>query len=260
MKPWMRLHIGTDTLQKPSDVQKGDGRMKIKKMILFILFIAVIFSLTGCGKSYEKKIEEKYGIEIEGADNDTLKIIDEYFSKLPKGFVEELKKYEGIDDRKIFIKINDEKGMYDFSSDIAKGDYWTIGASDDMDMGLGYCTMYSIWYNVTRRKDTDGILEDWDSYNPVGFQYGDSDTYSKYAFSENNYENAYFISDGTINHKLSDMGGYFAVMMRAGKNIESMLEQCPKIRAKAEYLCKEIERAFNTVDENAYWNSCFGDI
>ena len=48
--------------------------------------------------------------------------------------------------------------------------------------------------------------------------------------------------------------------MRAGKNIESMLEQCPKIRVKAEYLCKEIERAFNTVDENAYWNSCFGDI
>ena len=75
----MRLHIGTDTLQKPSDVYKGDGRMKIKKMIQFILFTAVIFSLTGCGKSYEKKIEERYGIEIEGADNDTLKIIDEYF-------------------------------------------------------------------------------------------------------------------------------------------------------------------------------------
>ena len=56
----MRLHIGTDTLQKPSDVYKGDGRMKIKKMIQFILFTAVIFSLTGCGKSYEKKIEEKY--------------------------------------------------------------------------------------------------------------------------------------------------------------------------------------------------------
>ena len=75
--------------------------------------------------------------------------------------------------------------------------------------------------------------------------------------SENNYENAYFISDVTISHKLSDMGGYFAVMMRAGKNIESMFEQCPKIRAKAEYLCKEIERAFKTVDETAYWNSCF---
>ena len=67
--------------------------MKIKKMIQIILFTAVIFSLTGCGKSYEKKIEERYGIEIEGADNDTLKIIDEYFSKLPKGFVSELEKY-----------------------------------------------------------------------------------------------------------------------------------------------------------------------
>ena len=113
MKPWMRLHIGTDTLQKPSDVQKGDGRMKIKKMILFILFIAVIFSLTGCGKSYEKKIEERYGIEIEGADNDTLKIIDEYFANLPKGFVKELKKYEGIDDRKLHIEIGDETNFYE---------------------------------------------------------------------------------------------------------------------------------------------------
>ena len=90
MKLWTKPHIGTDTLQKPSDVYKGDGRMKIKKMIQIILFTAVIFSLTGCGKSYEKKIEERYGIEIEGADNDTLKIIDEYFSKLPKGFVSEL--------------------------------------------------------------------------------------------------------------------------------------------------------------------------
>ena len=113
LKPWMRLHIGTDTLQKPSDVQKGDDRMKIKKMILFILFIAVIFSLTGCGKSYEKKIEERYGIEIEGADNDTLKIIDEYFANLPKGFVKELKKYEGIDDRKLHIEIGDETNFYE---------------------------------------------------------------------------------------------------------------------------------------------------
>ena len=94
LKLWTKPHIGTGILQKPNNVYKGDGRMKIKKMILFILFTVVIFILTGCGKSYEKKIEEKYGIEIEGADNDTLKIIDEYFSKLPKGFVEELKKYE----------------------------------------------------------------------------------------------------------------------------------------------------------------------
>ena len=73
----------------------------IKRNILIVILMVTIFLLTGCGKSYEKKIEEKYGIEIEGADNDTLKIIDEYFSKLPKGFVEELKKYEGIDNPKI---------------------------------------------------------------------------------------------------------------------------------------------------------------
>ena len=65
----------------------------------------------------KKKIEEKYGIEIEGADNDTLKIIDEYFANLPKGFVKELKKYEGIDDRKLHIEIGDETNFY---SDIGK--------------------------------------------------------------------------------------------------------------------------------------------
>ena len=72
--------------------------------------MSLIFILTGCGKSYEEKIEERYGIEIEGADNDTLKIIDEYFANLPKGFVKELKKYEGIDNRKLHIEIGDEIG------------------------------------------------------------------------------------------------------------------------------------------------------
>ena len=232
--------------------------MKIKKIVVLTLIVTAIFTLTGCGKSYEKKIEERYGIEIENADSDSLKIIDEYFLKLPKGFVKELEKYEGIDDRKIFIKIGGKKGTFDFSSDIAKGDYWTIGESDDMDMALGYCTMYSIWYNVNRRKDTDGILEEWESYNPAGFRYGESDIYSRYAFNSGDYENAYFLSDVTIKHKLSDMGGYFAVMMKSGKNMESMLEKCPKIHAKAEYLCKEIGRAFKTADETAYWNSCLG--
>ena len=146
MKPWMRLHIGTDTLQKPSDVQKGDGRMKIKKMIQIILFTAVIFSLTGCGKSYEKKIEERYGIEIEGADNDTLKIIDEYFANLPKGFVKELKKYEGIDDRKLHIEIGDETNFY---SDIGKGDIWNIKKDENIKYAMGYFMGYSICYNIS---------------------------------------------------------------------------------------------------------------
>ena len=71
----MRLHIGTGTLQKLNNVYKGDDRMKIKKIVLLTMLITTIFILTGCGKSYEEKIEERYGIEIEGADNDTLKII-----------------------------------------------------------------------------------------------------------------------------------------------------------------------------------------
>ena len=34
----------------------------IKRNILIVILMVTIFLLTGCGKSYEKKIEEKYGI------------------------------------------------------------------------------------------------------------------------------------------------------------------------------------------------------
>ena len=257
MKPWIRLHIGTDTLQKPSDVYKGDGRMKIKKMIQFILFTAVIFSLTGCGKSYEKKIEEKYGIEIEGADNDTLKIIDEYFSKLPKGFVEELKKYEGIDNRKIFIKISDEYNEnVDFYSDIGKGDYWTIGNGQYMDMGLGCCTMYSIKCNVETRKNTNNFLSDWNDYNPEGFEYGNLEKFkNNMPDNSNDDEDIYFVTEPSMELESSDWADMFSSMINY--DMQVIYDRCPKIRAKAKYLCEEIERAFETVDETAYWNRYF---
>lgn len=75
----------------------------IKRNILIVILMVTIFLLTGCGKSYEKKIEEKYGIEIETDDKDDLKKVDTYFSKLPKGFIEELKKYDDYDNRTIKI-------------------------------------------------------------------------------------------------------------------------------------------------------------
>ena len=77
----------------------------IKRNILIVILMVTIFLLTGCGKSYEKKIEEKYGIEIETDDKDDLKKVDTYFSKLPKGFIEELKKYDDYDNRTIQILI-----------------------------------------------------------------------------------------------------------------------------------------------------------
>lgn len=77
----------------------------IKRNILIVILMVTIFLLTGCGKSYEKKIEEKYGIEIETDDKDDLKKVDTYFSKLPKGFIEELKKYDDYDNRTILILI-----------------------------------------------------------------------------------------------------------------------------------------------------------
>ena len=82
----------------------------IKRNILIVILMVTIFLLTGCGKSYEKKIEEKYGIEIETDDKDDLKKVDTYFSKLPKGFIEELKKYDDYDNRTIKIVL---KKSYD---------------------------------------------------------------------------------------------------------------------------------------------------
>ena len=83
-------------------------------------------------------------IEIEGADNDTLKIIDEYFANLPKGFVKELKKYEGIDDRKLHIEIGNKTSFY---SDIGKGDTWNIKKMTTLREHLG--TLRDIPYAIT---------------------------------------------------------------------------------------------------------------
>lgn len=116
----------------------------IRKILILTMLMSLIFVLTGCGKSYEEKIEERYGIEIEGADNDTLKIIDEYFANLPKGFVKELKKYEGIDDRKLHIEIGNKTSFY---SDIGKGDTWNIKKMTTLREHLG--TLRDIPYAIT---------------------------------------------------------------------------------------------------------------
>ena len=205
----------------------------------------------------KKKIEEKYGIEIEGADNDTLKIIDEYFSKLPKGFVEELKKYEGIDNRKIFIKISDEHNEnVDFYSDIGKGDYWTIGNGQYMDMGLGCCTMYSIKCNVETRKNTNNFLSDWNDYNPEGFEYGNLEKFkNNMPDNSNDDEDIYFVTEPSMEQESSDWADMFSSMINY--DMQVIYDRCSKVRAKAKYLCEEIERAFETVDETAYWNRYF---
>lgn len=227
----------------------------IKKILIIVMTMGILFALTGCGKSYEKKIEERYGIEIENADNDTLKIIDEYFSKLPKGFVEELKKYEGIDNRKLFIEIGDE---LDFYSDIGKGDTWKIKKDEDIKWSLGYLTGYSICYNITTRKYRNGLLDNWSEYNPAGFQYGSNeDEFLRYVIIENANEEAYFISPGALQSGLNDAADIFASIMDDEVNMDLIFKQKPKLRAKAKYFCDEINRAFETADETAYWNRYF---
>ena len=91
-------------------------------------------TLSGCGKNKserlnerELEIEQKYGIEIEKCREEDLKTIDEYFAKMPDGFIEELKTYQDYEeypDRKIYIYVSSD-GITDVKNDLSRGD-WTI--------------------------------------------------------------------------------------------------------------------------------------
>ena len=258
LKLWMRLHIGTDTLQKPSNGYKGDDRMKIKKIVLLTMLITTIFSLTGCGKSYEKKIEEKYGIEIETDDKDDLKKVDTYFSKLPKGFIEELKKYDDYDNRTIKIVL---KKSYDEQTrvkyDISTGDCWYIDSSQDLEDQISYCVIQSVIFNMVNRKDRDGLLLKWNDFNPEDYKYGDDDKYAEYFYGNTSKENAYFIDPKPLQSAGDDATTIFILLMKSDYDLDDLFKNSPKICDKAKYLCEEIERAFETVDETAYWNRYF---
>ena len=157
----------------------------IKRNILIVILMVTIFLLTGCGKSYEKKIEEKYGIEIETDDKDDLKKVDTYFSKLPKGFIEELKKYDDYDNRTIKIVL---KKSYDEQTrvkyDISTGDCWYIDSSQDLEDQISYCVIQSVIFNMVNRKDRDGLLLKWNDFNPQDYKYGDDDKYAEYFFTK----------------------------------------------------------------------------
>ena len=70
----------------------------MKKTFIAIAIMIMAITLSGCGKNKserlnerELEIEQKYGIEIEKCREEDLKTIDEYFAKMPDGFIEELK-------------------------------------------------------------------------------------------------------------------------------------------------------------------------
>ncbi len=230
----------------------------IKRNILIVILMVTIFLLTGCGKSYEKKIEEKYGIEIETDDKDDLKKVDTYFSKLPKGFIEELKKYDDYDNRTIKIVL---KKSYDEQTrvkyDISTGDCWYIDSSQDLENQISYCVIQSVIFNMVNRKDRDGLLLKWNDFNPEDYKYGDDDKYAEYFYGNTSKENAYFIDPKPLQSAGDDATTIFILLMKSDYDLDDLFKNSPKIRDKAKYLCEEIERAFETVDETAYWNRHF---
>ena len=107
----------------------------MKKTFIAIAIMIMAITLSGCGKNKserlnerELEIEQKYGIEIEKCREEDLKTIDEYFAKMPDGFIKELKKYQDYEeypDRKIYIYVSGD-GITDVKNDLSLGDYWAV--------------------------------------------------------------------------------------------------------------------------------------
>ncbi len=161
-------------------------------------------TLSGCGKNKserlnerELEIEQKYGIEIEKVREEDLKVIDDYFAKLPDGFVEELKTYQDYEeyqDRKIYIYVSGD-GITDVKNDLSRGDYWILDNNKEIEGQLAYCTMESAYYNIEFRKNHMEAMFSIPLFNPEEYDYSDTTEYFKYLYNEDNQEEAYFIGD-----------------------------------------------------------------
>ena len=107
----------------------------MKKILITVTMMIMAITLSGCEKNKserlnerELEIEQKYGIEIEKVREEDLKVIDDYFAKLPDGFVKELKTYQDYEeypDRKIYIYVSGD-GITDVKNDLSLGDYWIL--------------------------------------------------------------------------------------------------------------------------------------
>lgn len=172
----------------------------IKKLIISTIIMAFILIITGCSKSKEtdycldkkEKIEAKYGITIcygkdkikeksvssyKLLDNERkvdaiLDEIDDYFSKLPEGFIEEVTTFDSDDATEIVILIL-KKDSVGVSFNDREHEYWLVNESDT-DMDLAGDMMYSMMFHAKYSPKRDGFLSDWNDYNPDGFTYGSS--------------------------------------------------------------------------------------
>ena len=238
----------------------------VRKTSITIVIMIMTIMLSGCEKNKSEKInekeleiEQKYGIEIEKCREEDLKVIDDYFAKLPDGFVKELKTYQDYEeypDRKIYIYVSGD-GVTDVKNDVSRGDYWILDNNKEIEDQLAYCTMESVSYNISYRKKGTNLLHAWNRYNPSIYDYSDDKEYFKYLYNEDNTEEAYFIGEEPVLYAMDDEARIFALLMTEDEKGFEILDKAPNIRKKAFYIRNMMDYAFETVDETAYWNRYF---
>ena len=238
----------------------------MKKTFITVAIMIMAITLSGCGKNKserlnerELEIEQKYGIEIEKCREEDLKTIDEYFAKMPDGFIEELKKYQDYEeypDRKIYIYVSSD-GITDVKNDLSRGDYWILDNNKEIEGQLAYCTMESAYYNIKYRKNHMEAMFSIPLFNPDGYDYSDTTEYFKYLYNEDNQEEAYFIGDEPALDDIDDEARIFSLLMTEDEKGIEILDKAPKIRQKALYIRDVIQFSFDTVDTTAYWNRHF---
>lgn len=245
--------------------------------------MSFILTITGCSNSKEtdycldkkEKIESKYGITIcygkdkikeksvssyKLLDNERkvdaiLDEIDDYFSKLPEGFIEEVTTFDSDDATEIVILIL-KKDSVGVSFNDREHEYWLVNESDT-DMDLAGDMMYSMMFHTKYSPKRDGFLSDWNDYNPDGFTYGSSSKNKKYLCSSSNIENGYFLLDETMEDPITEVQLLFSMLWDDECMEKYNAMNLPRIVDKMKFLCSEISRIFDTVDETAYWNRHF---
>ena len=252
----------------------------MKKLLMTIILVAAtIFLFTGCSKKDDlsacdekrKEIEEKYGIticygndSIEDANISKLELcvdenkvdtildeVDDYFSKLPEGFLEELTAM--IENEKTNVCVVISVGNYMGVSFETKGtEYWVINENGVIAQ-LAENNMRSIIYHIRYSGGVVNFMPEWKTYNPEGFVYGENDENRKYLYGVAENDECYFIVEETLENVVDEMQALFSLMWdEITYKLYDMVE-LPKIDAKLKYLCSELDRVFETVDENAYW-------
>ena len=248
----------------------------MKKLLMTIILVAAtIFLFTGCSNKKEisicdekrDQIEEKYGVDIFYKESETnhnvlddvkvisdqdelknaLEELENVLSYIPIGFIDELKNYT----KKTIKIVISESYISGVIFDNKDNEYWVIDKRN-IKTCISKNMIYSAFWNINKLDNME-FLSDWDKYNPKDFRYGNIEEYSQYLFDGNNTYDTYFITKTMMESKYDDIECLFSYLWEEEYMKRYNTMAAPKIHAKFEYLCSELDRVFETVDENAYW-------